>query len=124
MTAISLLLELRRRGATVAADRNELDGQLYESFSRSRLLPEQPRQIRRRAELRSELSGRTTGGIYFTTLFAYAAPETQVVRRMARQHRDILRALIAEDWRAARRALARHIRSQGPIVRKLLRKMR
>jgi DNA-binding GntR family transcriptional regulator len=63
-------------------------------------------------------------GIYFTTLFAYAAPETHVVRRMARQHRDILRALIAEDWRAARRALARHIRSQGPIVRKLLRKMR
>ncbi|CRK51709.1 Type I site-specific deoxyribonuclease, HsdR family [Rhodococcus sp. RD6.2] len=52
----------------VITDRNELDGQLYETFLRSQLLPEQPRQIRRREELRSELSGRTTGGIYFTTL--------------------------------------------------------
>lgn len=52
----------------VITDRTELDGQLYETFLRSQLLPEQPRQIRKREELRSELSGRTTGGIYFTTL--------------------------------------------------------
>ncbi|MGX7725076.1 type I restriction endonuclease subunit R [Rhodococcus sp. 5G237] len=52
----------------VITDRNELDGQLYETFARSQLLPERPRQIRRREELRQELSGRTTGGIYFTTL--------------------------------------------------------
>ncbi|WP_417714999.1 type I restriction endonuclease subunit R [Rhodococcus kronopolitis] len=52
----------------VITDRTELDGQLYETFLRSQLLPEQPRQVRRREELRSELSGRTTGGIYFTTL--------------------------------------------------------
>ncbi|WP_305091847.1 type I restriction endonuclease subunit R [Prescottella sp. R16] len=52
----------------VITDRTELDGQLYETFLRSQLLPEQPRQIRRREELRGELSGRTTGGIYFTTL--------------------------------------------------------
>lgn len=52
----------------VITDRNELDGQLYETFARSQLLPEQPKQIRRREELRQELSGRTTGGIYFTTL--------------------------------------------------------
>ncbi|RVW06281.1 type I restriction endonuclease subunit R [Rhodococcus spongiicola] len=52
----------------VITDRTELDGQLYETFLRSRLLPEQPKQIRKREELRQELSGRTTGGIYFTTL--------------------------------------------------------
>ncbi len=52
----------------VITDRNELDGQLFEGFNRSRLLPEKPRQIQRRAELREELSNRTTGGIYFTTL--------------------------------------------------------
>ncbi|MFD4469387.1 type I restriction endonuclease subunit R [Rhodococcus sp. NPDC058505] len=52
----------------VITDRTELDGQLYETFARSQLLPEQPRQIGRREELRGELSGRTTGGIYFTTL--------------------------------------------------------
>jgi type I restriction enzyme R subunit len=49
-------------------DRNELDGQLYETFDKSLLLPERPKQIRRRSELRDELSNRTTGGIYFTTL--------------------------------------------------------
>ena len=52
----------------VITDRNELDNQLFAGFNRSRLLPERPRQIRRRAELRDELSNRTTGGIYFTTL--------------------------------------------------------
>jgi DNA-binding GntR family transcriptional regulator len=59
-------------------------------------------------------------GVYFTTLFDYAAPEANVVRRMARQHRTILRALLAGDWRAARKALAQHIRSQAPVVRRLL----
>ena len=49
-------------------DRTELDGQLYETFARSQLLREEPRQVRRRAELRDELSARRTGGIYFTTL--------------------------------------------------------
>ncbi len=62
-------------------------------------------------------------GVYYTTLFDYAAPETNVVRTMARQHRVILRALLARNWKAARRALAHHIRSQQPIVRRLLRKI-
>ena len=52
----------------VITDRNELDGQLYDTFTQSQLLPEKPQKIRRRADLRTELGGRTTGGIYFTTL--------------------------------------------------------
>lgn len=52
----------------VITDRNELDGQLYTGFQISRLLPEQPKQIRKRAELRDELTNRVSGGIYFTTL--------------------------------------------------------
>jgi type I restriction enzyme R subunit len=52
----------------VVTDRTELDGQLYETFARSQLLAEAPRQVRRRHELRDELASRTTGGIYFTTL--------------------------------------------------------
>lgn len=68
----------------VITDRNELDGQLYEGFSRSRLLPEHPRQIRRREELRSELSGRTTGGIYFTTLQKFGKSREE--RETGRSH--------------------------------------
>ena len=52
----------------VITDRTELDGQLFQTFDQSLLLPEKPRQIKRRAELRDELSNRVTGGIYFTTL--------------------------------------------------------
>lgn len=51
----------------VITDRTELDGQLYETFKRSTLL-EDPIQIRRRSELREQLTSRNSGGIYFTTL--------------------------------------------------------
>ncbi|OFI39502.1 DEAD/DEAH box helicase [Arthrobacter sp. SW1] len=60
--------KLKNPTVVVITDRNELDGQLYEGFARSLLLAESPKQIRRRSELREELSNRTTGGIYFTTL--------------------------------------------------------
>ncbi|NKG22004.1 type I restriction endonuclease subunit R [Paeniglutamicibacter sp. ANT13_2] len=59
---------LKNPTVVLITDRNELDGQLYSGFARSQLLPDTPKQIRRRSELRSELSGRVTGGIYFTTL--------------------------------------------------------
>ena len=52
----------------VVTDRTELDGQLFGTFDRSELLPERPRQVTTRQQLRDELTGRTTGGIYFTTL--------------------------------------------------------
>ncbi|OIH82843.1 DEAD/DEAH box helicase [Arthrobacter sp. UCD-GKA] len=59
---------LKNPTVVLITDRNELDGQLYSGFARSQLLPDTPKQIRRRIELRAELSGRITGGIYFTTL--------------------------------------------------------
>jgi type I restriction enzyme R subunit len=52
----------------VITDRKELDGQLFDGFRVSQLLPEEPVAIRTRADLRRELSERATGGIYFTTL--------------------------------------------------------
>jgi DNA-binding GntR family transcriptional regulator len=60
---------------------------------------------------------------YYTTVFDYAAPETHVVAEMASQHREVLRALLEGDWAAARRALARHIRAQEPIVMELLKRI-
>ena len=52
----------------VITDRTELDGQLYQGFKVSELLPEQPIQVTKRSELRTALTERVTGGIYFTTL--------------------------------------------------------
>src|SRR5690606_38402146 len=47
----------------VITDRNDLDDQLYSTFLESEILPEQPRQIMTRAELRAELVSKRTGGI-------------------------------------------------------------
>ncbi|WP_040156210.1 type I restriction endonuclease subunit R [Mobilicoccus massiliensis] len=60
--------ELANPTIVVVTDRRELDGQLFQTFRDSRLLPEAPVQIATRAQLRAELTGRRTGGIYFTTL--------------------------------------------------------
>ncbi|MEV1001808.1 type I restriction endonuclease subunit R [Nonomuraea sp. NPDC050202] len=49
-------------------DRNDLDDQLYSTFLESAILPEKPRQIMTRVELRAELAAKRTGGILFTTL--------------------------------------------------------
>lgn len=62
-------------------------------------------------------------GPYFSTLLDHAAPAASLSRTMARQHRQILRALLARDWPAARRALARHIRAQRPVVERFLRQL-
>ncbi|MHA3725046.1 type I restriction endonuclease subunit R [Leucobacter sp. HY1910] len=60
--------KLKNPTLVVVTDRTELDGQLFETFKRSQLLGETPRQVASREELRVELSSRVTGGIYFTTL--------------------------------------------------------
>ncbi|OBA86067.1 DEAD/DEAH box helicase [Mycolicibacterium mucogenicum] len=60
--------KLKNPTIVVVTDRKELDSQLYETFNRSRLLAESPVKVTKRSELRTELSNRTTGGIYFTTL--------------------------------------------------------
>ncbi|MGW7258697.1 type I restriction endonuclease subunit R [Streptomyces sp. NPDC054834] len=52
----------------VITDRNDLDDQLYSTFLESQVLPESPKQILTRADLRQELAAKRTGGILFTTL--------------------------------------------------------
>ena len=69
--------KLKNPTIVVITDRNELDGQLYGTFEESLLLPEKPRQVKRRSELRDELSNRTTGGIYFTTLQKFGRSEAE-----------------------------------------------
>ncbi|CAN5327452.1 type I restriction endonuclease subunit R [soil metagenome] len=75
--AVSRHPKLKNPTIVVITDRNELDGQLYETFKQSLLLAENPRQIKRRSELRDELSNRTTGGIYFTTLQKFGRSEAE-----------------------------------------------
>lgn len=60
--------KLKNPTLILVTDRNELDSQLFEGFNRSQLLGESPVQVASRVQLRSELTNRRTGGIYFTTL--------------------------------------------------------
>ncbi|TGG84630.1 type I restriction endonuclease subunit R [Streptomyces albus] len=52
----------------VITDRTDLDDQLYSTFLESEILPEAPKQVLTRAELREELAAKRVGGILFTTL--------------------------------------------------------
>ena len=69
--------KLKNPTVIVVTDRNELDGQLFGTFSRSLLLAEKPVQMRERSQLRDELSQRVTGGIYFTTLQKFGLTEAE-----------------------------------------------
>lgn len=61
--------EMSNPTIVVVTDRNDLDGQLYEQFSRARdLLRQIPEQAESRDELRTMLSARQSGGIIFTTV--------------------------------------------------------
>ncbi|MGF0168766.1 type I restriction endonuclease subunit R [Streptomyces koyangensis] len=52
----------------VITDRTDLDDQLYSTFFESEILPEEPKQVHTRAELREKLAAKRVGGILFTTL--------------------------------------------------------
>ncbi|ANS80273.1 Type I restriction-modification system, restriction subunit R [Serinicoccus hydrothermalis] len=61
----------------VITDRKELDGQLFEGFKRSDLLPEEPVTIKTRTQLRDELTSRVTGGVLFTTLQKFGRSQAE-----------------------------------------------
>lgn len=61
--------EMKNPTIVVVTDRNDLDGQLYETFcSAQELLKQTPEQADCREELREKLAARQAGGIIFTTV--------------------------------------------------------
>ncbi len=68
--------EMRNPTIVVVTDRNDLDGQLYETFCNAEeLLKQTPSQANSRDELRQLLSERESGGIIFTTVQKFALLE-------------------------------------------------
>lgn len=60
----------------IVTDRNDLDGQLFETFSQAQeLLKQTPVQANNRDELRQLLAERESGGIIFTTVQKFALPD-------------------------------------------------
>ena len=60
--------ELINPTIVVITDRKELDGQLFDAFAASTLLPSKPVAVKTRSALRTALTQAMSGGIYFTTL--------------------------------------------------------
>ncbi|MDR1497845.1 MAG: HsdR family type I site-specific deoxyribonuclease [Puniceicoccales bacterium] len=69
--------EMKNPTLVVVTDRNDLDGQLYETFCGAQeLLKQTPEQAESREELRAKLASRQAGGIIFTTIQKFASPQT------------------------------------------------
>lgn len=65
----NMIKRLNNPSIVVVTDRNDLDGQLFETFSKcSNYLKQEPIQIKNREHLNEELDNRISGGIFFTTL--------------------------------------------------------
>lgn len=56
-------------------------------------------------------------GIYYSNLFSYSTVATSLIEEKAAEHRAILKALLENDWDAAKNALLQHIRKQLPNVK-------
>ncbi|WP_280208224.1 type I restriction endonuclease subunit R [Nocardia cyriacigeorgica] len=106
----------------VITDRTDLDDQLFEGFQASELLSEGPTQVSSREELRTALSNRRTGGIYFTTLQKFG--RTKQEKEAGRHHpllsdrRNII-AIVDEAHRSHYddiRGYARHLRDALPYA--------
>lgn len=68
--------EMKNPTLVVVTDRNDLDGQLYETFCGAQeLLKQTPEQAESREELRAKLASRQAGGIIFTTIQKFALGE-------------------------------------------------
>lgn len=65
----NMIKVLKNPSIVVVTDRNDLDNQLYTTFSKcSDFLKQEPVQIENRQDLAEKLENRISGGIFFTTL--------------------------------------------------------
>ncbi|MFD5375311.1 type I restriction endonuclease subunit R [Streptomyces griseoincarnatus] len=104
----------------VVTDRTDLDDQLYSTFQESEILPETPKQVVTRAELREELAAKRTGGILFTTLQKFGKTkeerESGTDHPMLSDRRNIV-VIVDEAHRSHYddlNGLARHLRDALP----------
>jgi DNA-binding GntR family transcriptional regulator len=59
-------------------------------------------------------------GRYYEILFDWEDEDRATAIETVRQHREILEALLAKDWKGAARALSHHIRTNHPILSRVV----
>ena len=71
--------ELENPTLIILTDRNDLDDQLFGTFSSASIMPEKPLQVKSREELQEELKKRASGGIIFATIQKFGDKEMKVL---------------------------------------------
>jgi type I restriction enzyme, R subunit len=99
----------------VITDRNDLDDQLFGTFSRcSEILRQTPEQATSREDLREKLSGRIAGGVFFTTIQKFM-PTAEVGGSLSERHNIVV---IADEAHRSQYdfidGYARHMRDSLP----------
>ena len=70
--------ELKNPTIMVVTDRNDLDGQLFQTFSSGKdLIKQTPQQVEDREQLRQLLAQNEVGGVFFTTIQKFALNEEE-----------------------------------------------
>jgi len=120
--------EMKNPTIVVVTDRNDLDGQLFQTFSAAQdLLKQTPIQADSRENLRDHLSSRESGGIYFTTVqkFSTIGDEKKhpalserhnlvVISDEAHRSQYGLKAIYDEGEKKYKYGYARHMRDALP----------
>jgi type I restriction enzyme, R subunit len=120
--------EMKNPTIVVVTDRNDLDGQLYQTFSAAHeLLKQTPVQADSRDDLRYQLSSRESGGIYFTTVQKFSTLDGEnrhpslcdrhnvvVISDEAHRSQYGLKATYSEAKQRYKYGYARHMRDALP----------
>ncbi len=101
--------ELRNPTVVVVTDRNDLDGQLFGTFSACReMLGEDPKQAESRSELRKLLQ-REAGGIIFTTIQKFSPEDDEDSLPVLTDRRNVI--VMADEAHRSQYGLKAHIRA-------------
>lgn len=96
----------------VVTDRNDLDGQLFQTFSNAQeLLRQTPVQVNNRDELRQLLSEKQSGGIIFTTVQKFTTFEEESSHPILNERHNIV--VISDEAHRSQYGLKAKLNSKG-----------
>ena len=107
--------ELSNPTLVVLTDRNDLDDQLFGTFSRcAGLLRQVPEQVKARSELRQKLGERAAGGVVFTTIQKFLPEERGDAFPTLSERRNII--VIADEAHRSQYGLSAKMGKDGVLT--------
>ncbi len=108
------LPELKNPTIVVVTDRNDLDGQLFQTFSAGRdLIRQEPVQADGRDNLRDELAKRQSGGVIFTTIQKFGLLEGELKHPILNDRQNII--VISDEAHRSQYGFSAEINEKGEM---------